>query len=279
MQTITQTQISAYEKCRRFFFLKYIRRLAWPVGKADARNMKQGEIFHLLVRQLTLGFPEETLLIPDGDEKIRLWIDNFCREKPLAAFDHVLAEKEVSSFYSDVLWLGKFDALAVHDDRLSIFDWKTTAVRPDPEKYRYSPQTRLYRFLARICGPRLLGAGLHEIPAENIEMIYWFPEFPDLKISLPYSEEAYQEDLTYMRLKAHEMSSALEADYPECDKPRICSRCDYFAYCFPERAAAERMMPADPGSEEDGLMMDDIFQPELLIGFPPDGEDREEINY
>ncbi|MBQ6509364.1 MAG: PD-(D/E)XK nuclease family protein [Flexilinea sp.] len=247
MRTITQTQIAAYERCRRRYFLKYVRELAWPAERSSREEMKRGADFHLLVRQLIMGFPPETLLLPAGDEKIGEWLDHFRNSMPLKGFDRIFAEKEVSALYSDVLWLGKFDALAISDDRIVIFDWKTMEHRAEAAEYRESPQTRLYRFLARTCAARLIGAGLHGIPAENIEMVYWFPEHPGEPIRLPYSEGAYQEDMTWLRMKAREMCSEAEADYPCRDDLRACRFCEYETYCFPKQTAfaAEGMAPED----------------------------------
>ena len=267
MRTITQTQIGAYERCKRCYFLKYVRELAWPVERNSRQEMRRGADFHLLVRQMIMGFPHETLLLPAGDEKIVKWVGNFQENMPLKGFERVFAEKEVTSLYSDVLWLGKFDALAIEDDRIVIFDWKTTDHRADPAEYRESPQTRLYRFLAKTCAPRLIGAGLHGIPAENIEMVYWFPEHPGDPIRLPYSESAYQEDMTWLRLKAREMSSEAEADYPCRENLRACRFCDYETYCFPKKAAfaSESLLPEDaPDFPPDDIFQTDFFSPDLF---------------
>jgi len=267
MQTITQTQIRAFERCRRFYYLKYIRKLAWPVEKNGHQEARNGADFHLLIRQLILGFPREHLLIPEDNDTIRKWVDHFCSAMPCAGYDLVFAEKETSSLYAGILWLGKFDALAFRDDRLTIFDWKTTAHRPDHSSFRADPQTRLYRFLAKTCGPRLIGSGFHELPAENIEMIYWFPEFPDRQIRLPYSESAYRDDMEYLKLRAREMTLPAETDYPGTDKVRLCRYCEYYAYCFPGN------MPFVPEAGDE--LPEDIFQAEFFFPDIPDDDDRE----
>ena len=240
MRTITQTQISAYERCKRCYFLKYVRKLAWPVEVNSRQEIQRGADFHLLVRQMIMGFHPESLLLPAGDEKIAKWVENFGKSMPLKGSGQVFAEKEVSVLYSDVLWLGKFDALALRDDRIVIFDWKTTDHRADAAVYRESPQTRLYRFLAKSGAPRLLGAGLHGIPAENIE------------------------DMTWLRLKAREMSSEEESDYPCRENLRACRFCGYETYCFPKQT----VFPAKDGSAEEGgpeFPPDDVFQPDFFL--------------
>ena len=264
---ITQTQISAFERCRRFYYLKNISKLVWPVEIPENQSVRHGEFFHLLVRQLILGFPLETLIIPGDDEDVKRWLDVYLTHQPLGKPQQVFAEKEVSAVFADVLWTGKFDALTINDDQLTIYDWKTGSAKPDSVHYSTAPQTRLYRFLAKMCAPRLLGSGLHGLPAENIEMIYRFPDHPEAEIRLPYSESAFREDLTWLQYKAAEMSSADREDYPRTEKQKICRYCRYETYCFPrEELFPEELRVPEPAES------DDVFQPALYFEDLPEEE-------
>ena len=265
---ITQTQINTFERCKRCYYLRYVRKLSWPGSRVKNEEMRRGEDFHLIVRQLTLGISREQLIIPAEDEALRKWTDAWCREKPLKDFQTISAEKEVSALFEDVLWLGKFDVLALSDGRITIFDWKTTGHPRSAKRYQDAPQTRLYRFLAKSCGARLLGAGLHAIPAENIEMVYWFPEHPRSAIRLPYSEEAWQDDLSWLRLKAREMSYEDEDHYPRTKKEKDCAFCDYFKLCHPEQSAIEPVT-----AEEDPF--DEIYQTGFVFMDPGEEEEQE----
>ena len=271
MKVITQTQIARFEECRRLYFLKWVNKLIWPVEVGSQKTTREGADFHLLIRQLILGFPAESLIIPEEDEKVKHWLEIYLSEQPLGKPDRVYAEKDVSAAFADVLWLGKFDALAIIDDQLIIYDWKTGKAKADPEHYRLIPQTRLYRFLAKTCGARLLGVGPHAVPAENIEMVYWFPEHPGETIRLRYSEEQYQQDITYLKTMAAEMNSVDIEDYPKTDKERQCDSCQYRTYCFPGTFT-------DIAIPEEEDFPDDDWQPEL---FPADifGGDQEETSF
>lgn len=271
MNILTQTQISAFERCRRLYYLKYIRKLVWPVEAANRRKIRAGDAFHLLVRQLILGLPRESLIIPPDDKDLKRWIGVFCQENPLGEPEWAAAEKEVSLLFAGVLWLGKFDALTLNGDRMTIFDWKTGSVPPDRMRYLRSPQTRLYRFLAASCASRLLGISLHAFPAENIEMVYWFPQYPDLAVRLPYSDQEYREDMTRFTMLSQEMMKGTEENYPRTEKPQQCVFCEYRTRCFPETAprfAAE-------GIPEEEQFPEEIWQGEL---FPADN-DREETTF
>lgn len=275
MNTLTQTQISAYERCKRQYYLKYIRRLVWPVETADRRKVREGDDFHLLMRQLIMGLPRESLIIPDDDKNIAHWLDVFQREQPLGKPYRVFAEKEVSLLFADLLWLGKFDALALDADRLTIFDWKTGTIPPDRMHYARLPQTRLYRFLALSCASRLTGSGRHRLPAENVEMVYWFPQYPDQTVRLPYSDREYQEDMTWLKMLAREMTSDDEKDYPQTEKQRLCSFCEYRTHCYPETA----LQPAAADLSGEDLIPDDIWQEDLFSMEIPADSDREETTF
>ena len=277
MNILTQTQINAFERCRRLYYLKYISRLVWPVETSAPGNVREGDDFHLLARQLILGFPRESLILPADEPELVTWVETFCRKQPIGKPQQLFAEKEVSLSFADVLWLGKFDALAVTDDRLTIFDWKTGSLPPDRTHYARSPQTRLYRFLACSCAPRLLGAGMHGVPAENIEMVYWFPQYPEGTLRLPYSEEEYGQDMTWLRTLAREMLKTEEADYPRTEKLRRCEHCGYRSYCFPETA----LNPIDPDLPDpaEPEPPDDLWQEELYFPDIPTDSDREETMF
>ncbi|MBR6088877.1 MAG: PD-(D/E)XK nuclease family protein [Anaerolineaceae bacterium] len=276
IRTITQTQISAFERCERFYFLKYIRNLVWPVEIVDRQRVRDGDDFHLLLRQLLLGFPKETLIFPSENPNVRRWIDTFLRKKPVGSADRVFAEKEVSCLFENVLFLGKFDALAIQDDRLTIFDWKTGMGSPDTAQYLRAPQTRLYRFLAKSCAPRLLEQPDTEIPAENIEMVYWFPEHPDRTIRLRYTKGAWEEDKTWLRTRVRQMLSENEQDYSVTEKTRRCGQCIYRTWCFPDiyTGLSEPEEIPVPDQEED--IPPEIFQPGFFF---PDDTDREDTTY
>lgn len=264
MKVITQTQISQYEVCKYSYYLRYVKNLVWPIEPSVSQNIRKGDDFHLLVRQLILGFPPDSLIIPGKKADLWRWLEVYCARKPLGKPDMVFAEKEVSVLYADVLWLGKFDALTVNDDQLIIYDWKTGSAIPDQKKYRESPQTKLYRFLARTCASRLIGAGMHAIPAENIEMVYWFPEYPDKTVHLPYSEEEYQQDMTWSKTRAREMTSEAESDYPRTANTHHCRYCDYRTFCFTSSAPVfmDEDIPETP--EPDDICQEGLFSPEFF---------------
>ncbi len=279
MRTITQTQIGAFERCRRFYYLKYIEKLAWPVESSVSAEIQRGADFHLLARQLIMGLEPAELIFPPDGGKMSRWIDDFRARIPLKDQDQLYAEKEVSAVHAGVLWLGLFDALAVKDDRLTVFDWKTTGHPAAPAEYLRSPQTKLYRFLAKMCAPRILGTGLHGIPAENIEMVYWFPEHPDAEIRLPYSESAFREDLTWLEYKAAEMSSQDTEDYPRTEKSRVCRFCKYETYCIPRSSfsSGDPLLPSENEAESPDNAEE--IQPVLFFEDPADDNEPEAVSF
>ena len=278
MRMITQTMIGAYERCRRFYYLKYLRELPWPAKTRDRQSMTEGADFHLLVRQLIMGLPEDSLVSSSEDPALMNWIKAWIRSAPLAGCEQVWAEKEVTAIFEDTLLMGKYDALVLTGDRLTIFDWKTTEHKPEFAVYASSPQTRLYRWLAKTAAPRLLGISDQVFPADRIEMVYWFPSFSDQPIRLPYSEQLWEEDETWLKMIIRELSLPNETDYPKTEKTRRCAYCGYFAYCHPDMAAGLR----ESGAEDpfgDAFPLEDMMPEEFALPDFSGSGDSEAVSF
>ncbi len=278
MKMITQTMIGAYERCRRFYYLKYVRELDWPAKIRDRESLRHGADFHLLVRQLIMGLPQDALVYPADDPSAESRVGAWLRSAPLSGFEQVWAEREVTALFEDTLLLGKFDALAVSGNRLTVFDWKTSEQRPETAVYAASPQTRLYRWLLKTAAPRLLGKQDEAIPADHIEMVYWFPAYPDQPVRLPYSEQAYEEDQTWLKMVIRELSPLKEEEYPKTDKKRRCGNCGYNAYCHPEEIALQRQAEAFSPKPEEPLSAEDLQTEFEFPDFPPP-EESDAVSY
>ncbi len=263
MLTITQSRIRLYQACPRAYYLKYVRQLVWP--STNARNFKTdtGSHFHTMVKQLLLGFPESRVRAACVDDKERELLDSFLRSNPTANCAPIYTEKKLTVLHAGVLWEGIFDVIAFRGDKLLIFDWKTTARLTPHAVCLDSPQTHLYRFIAKRCGGRLLGRR-EEIPAEDVEMIYWFPAHPDTPVELPYSEKAYLQEISYLNDKARAMSAENEAAYPMADDAAQCADCPYRTYCGRELSQKTEEPEEDPFGEafQSAFDFPDLPQPD-----------------
>lgn len=264
MKIISQSQIQDFQQCPRRYYLRQVQQLTWPASDgAKASRLEQtaarGEVFHRFVHQLIQGIPAEDLLRQTDCPEVRQWMENFLSFAPLPKDAVLYSEMELSAIHAQVLWIGKFDGIAVQKNRLTIFDWKTSAHPAARGNYLSSPQTRLYRYLAQRCSARLSGI---EIAPENIEMVYWFPSQPAAALHLPYDEASLKQDEAFLGACAAELSQSEEAAYPQSVRQEFCTSCSYFSFCHRDLAAA---MNSEPEAEQESLPFE----------LPPD-EDRDE---
>jgi MoaA/NifB/PqqE/SkfB family radical SAM enzyme len=88
-------------------------------------------------------------------------------------------------------------------------------------------QTRVYRAL-------LAQAGAHfnhgkPFAPEQIEMIYWFANFPAEPAQFIYKTDQYKRDWDALTKIANEITGA--SDFPKTDQVSKCSYCPYRSYC------------------------------------------------
>jgi hypothetical protein len=87
------------------------------------------------------------------------------------------------------------------------------------------------------------------IQPEQIEMIYWFAEFPDEPSRFAYTSAQYKRDWDTLVKLADEIESA--SSYPLTDDRAKCSYCPYRSYCDRGiRAGDEDQAEAEMEAEE-----------------------------
>ena len=89
--------------------------------------------------------------------------------------------------------LAKYDLVAMLPGRKAIiFDWKTYHKRPKDEWMAARMQTRVYRALLVQAGAYLNGGA--PIQPEQVEMVYWYADFPSEPTRFPYNAAQYKRD-------------------------------------------------------------------------------------
>jgi len=214
----SQGSLQDYVDCPRRFQLRYIQRLAWPAVEAEPaleneRHLQQGAAFHRLVHQHLLGFLPERLSGAIADEDLSRWWHN-CLEGgpadlPVSRYPEVVLSAPVSGHRL----VAKYDLVAVGpvlsssasltvnsdegtEQRAVIVDWKTSRRRPRRKGLAERLQTRVYPYL-------LLRAGSHlnedrPFQPEQVEMVYWFANFPEDPERFPYDATQYDVDGDYL---------------------------------------------------------------------------------
>ncbi len=114
-------------------------------------------------------------------------------------------------------------------NRITILDWKTTQYSARVPQLLKRLQTRVYRYVIVQASAHVYG-GSSVVPAD-VEMIYWFPEFPESPARLPYNEKDYAADRRFLSHLIDEISSLEDTAFHKTTEKKRCDFCRYRTYC------------------------------------------------
>jgi len=262
--TFSQSSLQDYNDCERRFFLRYIERLTWPAIESEPvleneRIQMEGQLFHRLVQQYWLKLPVENLTRLANTPTLNLWWENFLGYNFDLDEYEIFPELSLNSQVGKHRLTAKYDLVAVGDDKIFIFDWKTYKKKPRKERIAKTYQTRVYRSLLVQAGGFLNND--RSVNPEMVEMVYWFANFPNNSIRFSYNTSQSNRDWQHLE----SMISRIDAqeDYPMTQDEKKCSYCPYRSYCDRGISAAMGDDEYEPFLEMSDLTMDDI--PEIEI--------------
>jgi len=235
LTTLSQSSLQDYVDCAQRFKLRYLDRLSYPAAETEPtleneKHQQEGEYFHRLVQQHLIGIPAEQIAKFANTPNLQRWWENFQNSKDLTGlrnFSDLYPEATLSAPLGKHRLLAKYDLIAVQDGKAVIYDWKTYRKRPRNEWLAARMQTRVYRALLVQAGAHLNGGKPFE--PEQIEMIYWFPDFPEEPASFPYTPAQFQRDWDTLVKLSDEVASA--SSYPLTEDRQKCLFCTYRSYC------------------------------------------------
>ena len=239
----SQASLQDYVDCPRRFQLRYLLRLAWPAVEAEPaleseRYLQQGAAFHRLIHQHTLGISPDRLSGTLTDEDLCRWWHNYLQSGPAglpaSCYPEIVLSAPVYGHRSNYRLVAKYDLFAVDAGRrAAIVDWKTSHKRPQRKWLAARLQTRVYLYLLVRAGSHL-NAGLPLEP-EQVEMIYWFANFPQAPEHFAYDTAQYEADEVYLTLLIEEIEQQVEnlagKDLPLTTQERRCRYCAYRSLC------------------------------------------------
>lgn len=243
LTTLSQTSLQDYNDCPRRFELRYLQQLAYPAIETEPaleneRHQKEGEYFHRLVQQHLIGIPAEQIGKLANTDNLQRWWENYINSKDLRVL------RELGGLYTEITLsapLGKFrlvakyDLIAIDNNKVTIYDWKTYRKHPKNEWLAVRWQTRVYRALLVQAGAHLNGG--KPLDPEQIEMIYWFADFPNDPARFIYKADQFKRDWDALTRLSEEITSAssgstaLTTGFPLTDDVSKCSYCPYRSYC------------------------------------------------
>ncbi len=272
--TLSQSSLQDFADCPRRFQLRYLEERAWPALETQPaleheRHMQRGAQFHRLVQQYFLGVPAEALSRQAAaDDDLARWWPSFQTLPELEGLKarQVKAELNLSAPLGDYRLMAKYDLLILDPDGQSrIYDWKTSRKRPRRDWLAARLQTRVYPYLLARAGAQFNGG--EAIAPEQIEMVYWFPEFPDQPAHFPYSAAQFAEDEAYLKRLIALIAALGEAPAPLTEDERHCRFCVYRSLC-------DRGVEAGPLDEAEGG-----WEPEAGFDLDLDFEQIAEIEF
>ena len=239
----SQGSLQDFVECRRRFYLRYIRRLAWPAVQSEPvlefeRYMQQGKQFHRMVQQHQVGVPLERLTpMAQGEELSRWWLNYLSHSGEKGSLQWLAegssqryAEISLSIQVGSTRLVAKYDLLVVTSEgRAVIFDWKTARKRPRRQWLAAHLQTRVYPYLLVRVGAHLNQGRPFE--PEQVEMVYWFANFPEQAERFPYNQNAFNSDGEYLAELISNVQQLEEAEFTLTTDGRRCAFCVYRSLC------------------------------------------------
>ena len=243
LTTLSQSSLQDYNDCPRRFELRYIQGLSYPALETESaleneKHQQEGEYFHRLAQQQLIGIPAEQIGKLANTPNLQRWWVNFLDLRGLKALRRFHPEITLSAPLGKFRLLAKYDLIGLADDgKVFVYDWKTYRKRPKNEWLHARWQTRVYRAL-------LVRASAHlndgkPFSPEQIEMIYWFADFPSDPARFPYQADQYKRDWDALTRLCEEITTA--SDFPLTDDRGKCSYCPYRSYCDRGHRAGEAL--------------------------------------
>jgi hypothetical protein len=253
----SQGSLQDYVDCPRRFQLRYIQRLAWPAIEAEPaleneRHLQQGAAFHRLVHQHVLGLLPERLSSTITDKDLSRWWHNYLESGPADLPASRYPEVVLSAPVGGHRLVAKYDLIAVDPalskaegeveepgQRAVILEWKTSRKRPRRKWLAERLQTRVYPYLLVRAGSHLMKNGgwrmedgeWRPLQPEQIEMVYWFANFPRDPERFPYDAAQYDADGAYLVSLVEEIKSLGDEDFPLTIQEQRCRYCPYRSLC------------------------------------------------
>jgi CRISPR/Cas system-associated exonuclease Cas4 (RecB family) len=231
----SQGSLQDYVDCPRRFQLRYVLQLAWPALEAEPaleneQHMQQGAAFHRLIHRHVLGIPAEDLSRSVQEADLRRWWHNYLERGPEGLPDTRYPEIVLSAPADGHRLLAKYDLVAVDAGRRAVIvDWKTSRQRPKNKHLAERLQTKVYPYLLARAGAHLNDS--QPFAPEQIEMVYWFADYPDDPTRFAYGAAQYEADEAYLTSLVEEIAGLGDENLPLTAKAQHCKFCPYRSLC------------------------------------------------
>ncbi len=231
--------LQAYVDCARRFELSYLEELKWPAVESEPllqseRHMVDGRRFHEMVHRDVLGI---AVSVPDSarDADISRWWNSYMVKRPADVDGTRFAEKTLVGTIGNSTMVATCDLIVIGNTdregscRARIFDWKTWRRRHTREWLADRLQTRIYPYLLVQAGAAL--ADGKPLTPDEIEIVYWYSDFPDDPEVFTYGETQFREDEAYLGGLVDEILSRETGSFELTTDEKKCMFCVYRSFC------------------------------------------------
>ncbi len=251
----SQSSLQDYVDCPRRFQLRYLLRCDWPAIQtqpllAAERHMERGQAFHRLAHQCHLGLSDKILEQAAASADLSDWWQALSTHGPIGLPAARHAESTLAIPLAGHGLSAKYDVLAAEPGRLVIVDWKTNPRRPSRTVLEHRLQTHVYPFVAAAAAAGLTGVA---VDPGQVEMLYWFAEYPLQPEVFRYSAERRDQDEERLTGLITEIASCRLDVYPQTESERACRYCVYRSLCEREGEAPPWDEQEDDPDEAAGL--------------------------
>lgn len=237
---ITATQLNAFAQCPRKYFLKYVigynpKKLFSQEDSYDEElltGLEIGKIYHEIFERLeTLRIEEVEQILSDilssfpENERNEIYriVRSKLREllqnelfKEIFSVQNNLREFEISLKFENQILLGIIDRINIHENKITIIDYKSDTVLPDRENEKISEYLGQMEFYIL-----LVSKYFHNV--DSIELILFFINLPEKSFCKAFSKE----EIKSIELKFRDLLESLEASNFEKNLNH-CHKCEYF---------------------------------------------------
>lgn len=231
----TQQNLQDYIDCNRRFYLREILKLEWPAIESEpVREQEElillGTQFHLLCQQFFLGIPVEDLSDQITNLELQVWWQNFLKLDFKSLNGTLSSEKLISIPFAGFRLAAKYDLLLRDlNGKNFIYDWKTSKNQPQRKYLVERMQSKIYPLvISKYNGAKRSDTDFNP---ESIDMIYWYPAFPNTPISFGYSKVQFEADQTGLEKLIYEINKKKEPDFVLTEREKTCSYCRYRSLC------------------------------------------------
>ena len=229
---LSQSSLQDYVDCSLRFKLRYLERLSYPALESEPaleneKHQQEGEYFHRLIQQHLIGISAEQIGKLANTPNLQRWWSNWQEFSKGQNLGKTYSETTFSAPLGKYRLLAKYDLISVKDGKATIYDWKTYRKRPRNEWLAARMQTRVYRAMVVQAGAHLNDG--QPFAPEQVEMVYWFGDFPDDPARFAYNSAQYKRDWDMLLKLAGEVETA--SSYPQTDDRQKCVFCTYRSYC------------------------------------------------